>query len=170
MDGKLLIEFRPVVAETGLIGSELWRDGVRLAEPLFDHPGVTGGYRYVPVFHLAHAAVLGWSPNTDRLLAADGPRNEQHRAPGLAAEDAISVLELVYASWVGQEFGSNVLLDPELVQQILNLARQDVPQFTFADWERAAIAGAAAWRGLARGDCTHIELDFKARRLSERPG
>ena len=40
-------------------------------DPSLEHQGLVFGFRYVEVFHLAHAVILGWSPNTDRFLAAE---------------------------------------------------------------------------------------------------
>jgi hypothetical protein len=99
-----VIEFREVRSPEGESGIQLWRDGKALTTPLFEHPGLVVGFRYVEVFHLAHAVVLGWSPNTDRFLAT-GVRHDYPAESGDSAESddlgleyAISVLTLAYAA------------------------------------------------------------------------
>lgn len=87
-----VIEFREVRNRAGENGIQLWRDGKALTTPLFDHPGVVAGLRYVEVFHLAHAVVLGWSPNTGRFLATDVQHDDSAESGDVGLEYAISRL------------------------------------------------------------------------------
>lgn len=79
-------------------------------------------------------------------------------------------LHIVAVSSSGSGFAASDIVDAELVPQIMSLAKRDLPEFTTAEWERAAAAGTVAWRRLVAGECRRIQLDFARHRLSERPG
>jgi hypothetical protein len=160
-----VIEFREVRNRAGETGIQLWRDGKALTTPLFDHPGVVVGLRYVEVFHLAHAVVLGWSPNTGRFLATDVQHEDSAESGDVGLEYAISALTLVYAATANRDLAQAKIVDPDLAAQIAALAAPQVPQFTQADWQRAASEGIDAWRQLIAGTGQRVELDFVSHQL-----
>lgn len=149
----------------GETGIQLWRDGKALTTPLFDHPGVVVGLRYVEVFHLAHAVVLGWSPNTGRFLATDVQHEDSAESGDVGLEYAISALTLAYAATANRDLAQAKIVDPDLAAQIAALAAPQVPQFTQADWQRAASEGIDAWRQLIAGTGQRVELDFVSHQL-----
>lgn len=160
-----VIEFREVRNRAGETGIQLWRDGKALTTPLFDHPGVVAGLRYVEVFHLAHAVVLGWSPNTGRFLATDVQHDDSAESGDVGLEYAISALTLAYAATANRDLAQAKIVDPDLAAQIAALAAPQVPQFTQADWQRAASEGIDAWRQLIAGTGQRVELDFVSHQL-----
>jgi NTP pyrophosphatase (non-canonical NTP hydrolase) len=69
---RFSIEFRPLRASKyGKARVGIYRDGVRVGAPLTDNARNDDGYRFHDIFHLAHAALLGWSPVTRKLLTID---------------------------------------------------------------------------------------------------
>jgi NTP pyrophosphatase (non-canonical NTP hydrolase) len=66
MHEQLPREFEYTFAYKTISGSEkvvlLDKDGSQVGDPLTDNANRDDGYRFHDVLHLAHAAVLGWSP------------------------------------------------------------------------------------------------------------
>lgn len=80
----------------------LTRDGRACGDPLTDNAHFENGYRYHDVFHLAYAAVLGWSPVTRKLLNCkrrSNPKTDEIEDGGRASviEEGISALVFQYA-------------------------------------------------------------------------
>ena len=157
-------EFRTVVSRAGRLGAELRHANKPVASPLFDTPEMNVGYRFLDVFHLAHAVVLGWSPNTSRFLSGiespliDPPQDDR------GIEDAISVLTFTYASLKDSDVSLMDIVDPELVTHIQSLTRDRIDPVAAEEWDRAAQEGIAAWQRLLLGDSL-VYLDFNQRRL-----
>lgn len=165
-DAYPVIEFREIETAAGRSGVQLWRQGVPLAAPLFDHPGVAEGYRFVDVFHFAHAVVLDRSPNTDLLLA--GGRQARELPSEVGVEDAISVLTLTHATLAGPALVAADILDPELVASVMHLAARGAPRFAAQRWEAAVACGIRAWRQVLSCKWRCIELDFAGHTLRPR--
>jgi hypothetical protein len=163
----IMFEFRRVVNQAGQTGAELWHAGEQVSSALFDTPEISVGYRFLDVFHLAHAVVLAWSPNTCGFL-------RPVKSPPIVSvpsdediEDAVSVLTFTYASLEDRDLSVRGIVDPELVTQIQSLTRARVGQVTAEEWERAAVEGIAAWQRLLAGGSS-VYLDFDQRHLQMR--
>lgn len=161
-----VVEFREIETTIGAKAVQLWRDGVPLTEPLSDQPEIPEGYRFVDVFHFAHAVVLDWSPNTDLLLGGGGKAPELRSEVGV--ENAISVLTLTHAALSGPGLAAAEILDPELVAGVMQLAGRGAPRFTVHQWESAVACGISAWRHLLFCGWRCIELDFAGHALRSR--
>ena len=77
-------------------------DGVQMGDPLTDNAYKPDGYRFHDVFHLACAAVLGWSPVVRKLLGRkrrSQPELDEIEDGGraIATEEGISALVFAYA-------------------------------------------------------------------------
>ncbi|MFI7126849.1 nucleoside triphosphate pyrophosphohydrolase family protein [Nonomuraea sp. NPDC050153] len=144
----------------------LTHDGTPCGDPLTNASHIDDDYRFHDVFHLAHAAVLGWSPVTRFLLgckrksdrkideAEDGGR-------AIAIEEGISALVFSYAA--RHSYFENVHhIDHELLKTIAAMTSHlEVSILRAADWEQAILTGYAAWRQLrgTRGGNLHLDLD-----------
>ena len=62
-----MVELIDSHGETGQ-RAQMWVDGELAGDELTDNSYFSDGYRFHDVFHLAYAAVLGWSPVTRRML------------------------------------------------------------------------------------------------------
>lgn len=122
-----------------------------MGDPLTDASHVEDGYGFHDIFHLAYAAVLGWSPVTRSLLkrkrrskaeideAEDGGR-------AIAIEEGISALVFTYAAEHNYLEGVHHV-DHELLQTIKGMvAGLEVGAHRAADWEIAILTGFRAWR------------------------
>lgn len=148
--------------------------GVIIGDTLADNAHKGDGYRYHDVFHLAYAAVLGWSPVIRSLLRRkrkSNPRIDEIEDGGRAAvvEEAISVLvfnEAPQRAWYSEESS----VDIGLLKTIIRLtAGLEVHSCTAKQWKAAILQGYSAFRDLNQhcGGCVDVDLDLQT--LTYRP-
>lgn len=139
--------------------------------PLRDHALIDDGNRYHDVLHLAHMALLGWSPVMRAafkckrrsaplmLEVEDGPR-------ATVAEEAIAALTLgaARAGTIDASVPRNILDSIEDLVQPLEVA--SVPR---EEWVDVLVRGVAAWRSLYAAAGGTVWVDVPARRFDWRP-
>ncbi|GAA1963567.1 nucleoside triphosphate pyrophosphohydrolase family protein [Catenulispora subtropica] len=159
--------------EGGRMEAHTYFDGQAIGDSLTDAAHIQDGYALHDVFHLAYAAVLGWSPVTRMLLgrkrrsvptvdeAEDGGR-------AIAIEEGISALVFSYA--VEHDYLEGVEhVDHELLQAIkVMVALLEVSAHRAADWEKAILEGFAAWRAVRAAGGGVLDLDMNNRSLRVR--
>lgn len=140
--------------------------GVIVGDTLTDNAHKGDGYRYHDVFHLAYAAVLGWSPVIRSLLRRKRKSNsriDEIEDGGRAAvvEEAISVLvfnEAPQRAWYSEESS----VDIGLLKTIIRLtAGLEVHSCTAKQWKAAILQGYSAFKQLQqhRGGTVDVDLD-----------
>lgn len=146
-------------------------DGAWGGDVLTDASHNDDGYRFHDVFHLAHAAVLGWSPVTRKLLGRkrrSSPHVDEAEDGGRAIviEEGIAALVFAYAS--SHDYLRTVQrVDTQLLQTIRDLvAPLEVAARSNADWERAIFTGYRVWNHLRDSDGGVIVLDGDAQTLT----
>lgn len=156
--------------ENGTSQSQFLIDGIPLGDPLSDNAYDADGYRFHDVFHLAYAAVLGWSPVIRKLLNAkrrSKPLVDSIEDGGRAAaiEEGISALVFSYAK--DHRYLEGVQeIDTSLLQTIKAMtAHLEVNTCSMGEWERAVLDGFAAWRQIVNNQTGRLEADFAGRRL-----
>lgn len=147
-------------------------DGQRIGDPLTDASLIEDDYRLHDVFHLAYAAVLGWSPVLRALTGRkrkSSPQVDEAEDGGraIAIEEGISALVFSYAA--RHDYLQDIrYVDHELLTTIGSMVSHlEVSARRAADWEKAIITGFAAWRQLrATGGQGTLELDMHQRTLA----
>jgi NTP pyrophosphatase (non-canonical NTP hydrolase) len=140
--------------------------GVIVGDTLTDNAHKDDGYRYHDVFHLAYAAVLGWSPVVRSLLRrkrkSDARIDEvEDGGRAMVVEEAISILvfnEAPEREWFGDESS----VDIGLLKAIIRLtAGLEVQRCTAKQWKAAILQGYAAFNQLQkhRGGRVDVDLD-----------
>lgn len=149
----------------------LTHDGRPCGDPLTDSSHIDDDYRFHDVFHLAHAAVLGWSPVTRFLLGCkrkSDPRIDEAEDGGraIAIEEGISALVFAYAARHG--YFENVRhIDHEFLKTIATMTSHlEVSILRAADWEQAIMTGYAAWRQLRANGGGTLHLDLNQQTLT----
>lgn len=140
-------------------------DGSQAGDPLTSASHIEDDYRFHDAFHLAHAAVLGWSPVTRFLLnrkrrSRPGIDEAEDGGRAIAIEEGISALVFSYASRHDYLQGMRHV-DHELLVTLDHMtAHLEVSVLRAADWEKAITTGYSAWRELRNFGGGHLELDL----------
>lgn len=140
--------------------------GVTVGDHLTDNSYDKDGYRYHDVFHLAYAAILGWSPVIRALLKRkrkSNPRVDEIEdgARAIAVEEAISIFVFNHA------MAHNFFANPNSIGFSLLRKVQDIggnlqiKNCTAKQWGRAIELGYTVFRELKanHGGTVCIDLD-----------
>ena len=169
------VEIRPASSDGPEPLVEVIWNGRRVASRLGDNTYGDSGYRYHDAFHLANAAVLGWSP------VARGQIFERKRPKGTmtdAVEDGgrAIVVEEAFAAFMFEYACQHNLL--ENVRHLdfnalktfrIFTADLEVSQRQLWEVEEAVFQGFTAWRQLRANDGGVLRGDLAARTLSYSP-
>lgn len=162
---RMVFEFseRTVNGNTFVV---LETNGVNVGDILTDNRPVDDDYRFHDIFHLAHAAVLGWSPTLRALLkrkrksSPQIDRNEDG-ARAILIEEGIS-------SWIFNHaaramfYRSTTSLDFDLLKSIREFVQgYEVEARPMWQWEVAVLEGYRVFRLLKdhRGGRVTVDLD-----------
>jgi NTP pyrophosphatase (non-canonical NTP hydrolase) len=128
------------------------------------------GYRFHDVFHLAYAAVLGWSPNLRAFLKRkrkSRPLLDDVEDGGRARiiEEGVSALVFDYAR-VHSFLEGISEIDYRLLRTIRSMTSHlEVGNATAADWERAILEGFSVWRAVLANGGGEILVDLDTRQI-----
>jgi hypothetical protein len=144
-------------------------DGHTVGDHLTDNAYGDDGYRFHDVFHLAHGAVLGWSPCLRRMLKvkrkSDATMDEvEDGARAIVLEETIVALIFEYCSsraWQPDLSGSDDLIGT--VQRLTS--HLECAACAPDAWRQAIQDGADAWRTLRRTGFVSMTGDLGRRRL-----
>jgi len=148
----------------------LYHDGIRVGDPLTDNNYADDGYRFHDVFHLAYAAVLGWSPVTRKLLKCkrkSDKTTDNVEDGGRAAVIEEGVAAMAYASAKESAFFEEATeVDHALLDNIQRLASHlEVQRRSPAEWEIAILLGFRVWRELRRHNGGRVTVDLVKQQL-----
>lgn len=137
---------------------------------LTDASHIEDDYRYHDAFHLAHLAVLGWSPVMRSLLKRKRKSNPsideaEDGGRAIAIEEGVSALVFSYASQHG--FFEDVQhVDNELLQTVTSMTSHlEVSSHRAADWEKAIMVGYRCWRELTKNNGGTVEVDMRRKNM-----
>lgn len=145
-------------------------NGEGIGSLLGDNAYDPDGYRFHDVFHLAYAAILGWSPNLRAFLKRkrkSRPLLDEVEDGGRARiiEEGVSALAFDYAR-VHSFLEGITEIDYGLLRTIQSMTSHlEVGQATAADWERAILEGFAVWREVLAKNGGEILVDLDARSI-----
>ena len=145
-------------------------NGVRMGNPLRDNRYEEDGYRFHDVFHLSHAAMLGWSPTLRAIMGrkrkSDAWVDEvEDGGRARVIEEGIVAMVFSYAE------RRNFLEDPgEIDQHVLSAIREmtqhlEVSVRTDREWAQAIKAGFRVWRRLKADSGGQIRVDLEERTM-----
>ena len=154
----------------------LRQDGKPFGNELTDNAYESDGYRYHDVFHLAHAAVLGWSPVMRKLMGRKRKSNEdvdrvEDGGRAIAIEEGIAALVFDYAHDHAYLKGVNHI-DYGILRTIKHLTRHlEVAECSEHQWQDAILQGFSVWRqlhdlrkGVVVGDMASRTIGFAAQK------
>ncbi|MFL6108094.1 MAG: hypothetical protein ACJ72L_14120 [Marmoricola sp.] len=146
----------------------IYRGTDAVGDPLDDNRDDNDDYRYHDALHLAHMAVLGWSPTLRGLLNVKrkGDRDADRIQDGgrsAALEEGLTA----YVFSVATEhslFASSDRVPADLIKACQRMTSHlEVAERSVADWEYAILAGYRAFRDLRdhRGGTLHADLEAR---------
>lgn len=146
----------------------------RLGDPLTDNRQEDDDYRFHDVFHLAYAAILGWSPTLRRLLAV---KRKSDQAIDEAEDGARAILiEEGIATWIFNhaqrlELFRNVkVLDYGLLKSIREFVKgYEAERCPLWLWEKAILQGFDVFRAVREHRGGRITADLNNRTLRFEP-
>jgi NTP pyrophosphatase (non-canonical NTP hydrolase) len=147
--------------------------GILLGDRLTDNHLPEDDYRFHDVFHLAYAAILGWSPTTRALLKIKRkslPKVDENEDGARA-----SLIEEGLATWIfetakrHQFFANTPQFGLDLLKAVKNFVRgYEADQLPLWLWERAILQGYAVFRelqvhrrGIVTADLCRREVRFE---------
>lgn len=166
---QFVADFRPWV-EGGTVKTRVFVDGAQMGDPLTDNAHTPDGYRFHDVFHLACAAVLGWSPvirkHLKRKRRSDKDVDEvEDGGRAIVTEEGISALVFAYARDHKSLEGIKSI-DYHLLKAIRIMASSfEVAVCTTGEWERAIFMGYQVWKEVERNQGGKVELDLDKRTI-----
>jgi NTP pyrophosphatase (non-canonical NTP hydrolase) len=167
------VEFREEISPDG-VKVKMSMNGMPLGNDLTDNAYESDGYRYHDVFHLAYAAVLGWSPVVRKLMGRkrkSDPKVDRVEDGGRATaiEEGISALVFGYAN--EHSFLDGVKnVDFGILRMIRHLTGHlEVSGCSEHQWQDAICQGFQTWRQLQHDRTGIIVCDLKARSIHFEP-
>lgn len=160
--------------EHGLTKCRIRLEGEEIGDPIDDNSRQSDNYRFHDIFHIAHAAILGWSPVLRSLIRrkrgfdSDTDRVEDG-ARAIVTEEAITamVFELA-ASW--DYFDATERIDDGILRAAKAVTgRLEVASQPASAWERAILTGYSVWRNLRDNDGGRVIVDLDRRTLEYFP-
>lgn len=145
-------------------------EGVLVGAALTDNAYQDDGYRYHDVFHIAYAAILGWSPVLRRLMRLkrrSRPLIDEVEDGGRAAviEEGIAAVAFDYAR--NHQFLADVLdVDEALLATLRGMsAHLEVATQPPSYWRQAVIDSFVVWRQLVANGGGRVEADLDKREI-----
>jgi hypothetical protein len=140
---------------------------IKIGDPLTDNIDVQDDYRFHDVFHIAYAAVLGWSPVLRALLKVKRKSHpiideNQDGARAILIEEGISTLVFNHAK--PHFFAGATGVDYRLLATIKDFVRgYEVADQPFWAWERAILRGYDVFRQLTTERRGRVTMDLVQR-------
>jgi NTP pyrophosphatase (non-canonical NTP hydrolase) len=146
----------------------MYRGDEPVGDPLDDNSEHSDEYRYHDVFHLAHMAVLGWSPVMRRLLGckrSELPTIDRIQDGGRAAAIEEGLTAYVFTTAGEHSFFSTLAhVPPSVLKTCAKMSSHlEVSARSPADWHAAILAGYRAFREVVdhRGGVLTADLDAR---------
>jgi len=166
---RMVFEIREVL-EGDLLVSRLTKDGIAIGDVLTDNRQGDDDYRFHDVFHMAYAAVMGWSPTLRRLLKrkrkSDPMIDEtQDGARAVLIEEGIATWIFNHAQRL--EYFENLhALDYSMLKNVREFVQgyesENCPLWC---WEEAILQGYAAFRQVKKNRSGRLIVDLDNRSL-----
>ena len=154
----------------GVIKTRVFVEGKPMGDPLTDNAHAPDGYQFHDVFHLACAAVLGWSPvirkHLNRKRRSDTKVDEvEDGGRAIVTEEGISALVFAYACDHKSLEGVKSL-DYDLLKAIrIMVSSFEVAVCTTGEWEQTILMGYEVWKQVQENQGGRVELDLDARTI-----
>jgi len=150
-DERLPVEFRIRINQRKAGKSYLQWNNVFIGDPLTDNIGDPDGYRFHDVFHLAHAAILHWSPVFRALIKQKRKSKgrfdeEQDSGRAIVVEEGLTAWIFMRAKELNY-FDGQTKVSFDILKTIEDFTSgYEVSLCPLKQWERAILDGYAVFR------------------------
>jgi len=146
-------------------------DGAEIGARIQDNAYDDDGYRFHDVFHLAHLAILGWSPVLRKLMQRkrrDDRLVDEIEDGGRAIVIEEGIVAFVFDYARKHEFLDGLReVDFDLLKTIRSLVSGlEVGVCSAWHWERAIHEGYQAWRAIKNAKGGRLRIDSRARTIT----
>lgn len=154
--------------------SYLQWNGVFIGNPLTDNISKPDGYRFHDVFHMAHAAVLHWSPTFRALIKQkrkSNPKTDRDQDGGRAivVEEGLTAWLFSYAQGLNN-FEGHDGVSFDVLKTIQKFIRgYEIERCPLKLWEDAILQGYEVFRQMKKNSGGIVIGDRESRRISYRP-
>ncbi|MEW2518617.1 nucleoside triphosphate pyrophosphohydrolase family protein [Actinacidiphila alni] len=151
----------------------IYRGSEAVGDPLDDNSDDDDSYRYHDVFHLAHMAVLGWSPVLRSLLRMKRSTDRdtdriQDGGRAIAVEEGLSAYVFSMAR-AHSFFRTATTVPAEIIKACQAMtAHLEVSRRSAQDWEYAILAGYRVFDELTANKGGTVHVDLHARSVTYR--
>ena len=142
-----------------------------VGDPLDDNSEHNDDYRYHDIFHLAHMAILGWSPVMRRLLhrkRIEQPTVDRVQDGGRAAAIEEGLTAYVFTMATEHSFFTSLAhVPPSVLKTCMKMtAHLEVSARSAADWHAAILAGYEAFHQVVEHGGGVLTADLENRTLN----
>jgi NTP pyrophosphatase (non-canonical NTP hydrolase) len=170
---RFTAEIRDEVGSSGQARMSLTIDGRPAGDSLRDNSRDADGYRFHDIFHLAHAAKLGWSPVVrGNLLTPSRKRKSNPETDDVDDGGRAIVIDEAIVAYVWEYARRHRFLDgvTTVDYQVLKTIGQltsglEVAARTPHQWEEAILCGYGIWREVNARAGGVLEVDVAERRI-----
>lgn len=168
---KFSVRFAEKRNKTGGAEVKISVNEVQVGNVLTDNAREDDGYRFHDAFHLAYAAVLGWSPNVRKLLSCkrkSDPKVDEVEDGARAAiiEEAVSILIFNQAAERGW-YAEPSSVDMGLLKTIQRtVGKLEVRVCTAKQWRNAVCQGYLVFRELKKNSGGEVVVDLDGQKVS----
>jgi NTP pyrophosphatase (non-canonical NTP hydrolase) len=147
------------------------RGVLTIGAPLDDNSEHADDYRYHDIFHLAHMAVLGWSPVLRKLLDCkrrDEPATDRIQDGGRAAAIEEGVTAYVFSEATEHtRFATADRVPPAIVKMCMKMTQHlEVASRSRWDWQLAILRGYSVFREVVQHRGGVVTADLHTRTLT----
>jgi NTP pyrophosphatase (non-canonical NTP hydrolase) len=171
-DERLPEHFEISIVQRSTGRSYLKWNGVFIGDPLTDNIADKDGYRFHDVFHMAHTAILHWSPVFRALIkhkrkSKGNFDEEQDSGRAIVVEEGLTAW--VFSRVKGQKLHEGSKLSFDLLKTVRQfVAGYEVEQCPLSLWERAILSGHVVFRQVLANSGGIVIGDRSARTISYR--
>ncbi|MDP9194857.1 MAG: nucleoside triphosphate pyrophosphohydrolase family protein [Acidobacteriota bacterium] len=150
---------------------QVWIDGVPFGDPIDDNIGTEDFYRLHDVLHIAHAAILGWSPVLRKLLGRKRKSRPevdkfQDGARARDTEEALARLIRSEAKRNNYYAGVSAIDTPFLIKVQSLVADLEVGVRQAGEWQHCILEAYRVFRLLKENSGGYIDVSLPERSLS----
>ena len=145
-------------------------NGAQVGDPLRDNNYASDGYRFHDVFHIAHAAILGWSPVLRALMKRKRLSDPQTKwkedgKKAIYTEEGIVAMLFSYAQRRNFLKGQTGI-EPWTMSLIKDMtSKLEVSARSREDWQEAIFTGYSHWRNIQEWGEGRLQADLESRTI-----